>query len=111
MTLTTLNTPALTTATACSSADTGVGATIAAGSQRWNGINAALPMPNMHSAEQAGQRAVAELAGQDAAGREVGGAGENQMNTSAGSRKTIDVPISMPRYTRPPRRPCRCRGG
>ena len=25
---------------------TGVGATIAAGSQRWNGITAALPMPN-----------------------------------------------------------------
>ena len=27
--------------------ETGVGATIAAGSQRWNGISAALPMPNM----------------------------------------------------------------
>ena len=28
----------------------GVGATIAAGSQRWKGISAALPMPNMNSA-------------------------------------------------------------
>ncbi len=45
-TLSTANTPALTTATACSSAHTGVGATIAAGSQRCNGISAALPMPN-----------------------------------------------------------------
>ena len=40
------NTPALTTATACSNALTGVGATIAAGSQKCNGITAALPMPN-----------------------------------------------------------------
>ena len=38
-------TPALTTATACSSALTGVGATIAAGSQKCSGITAALPMP------------------------------------------------------------------
>jgi hypothetical protein len=48
--LSTLNTPTLTTATACSSALTGVGATIAAGSQRWNGISAALPMPNRNRA-------------------------------------------------------------
>ena len=41
-----VNTPAFTTATACSSALTGVGATIAAGSQRWKGISAALPTPN-----------------------------------------------------------------
>ena len=40
-------TPAFTTATACSSALTGVGATIAAGSQRWNGMSAAFPIPNM----------------------------------------------------------------
>ena len=40
------NTPALTTATACSSALTGVGATIAAGSQGCSGISAALPTPN-----------------------------------------------------------------
>ena len=45
-TLRTVNTPALTTATACSSADTGAGATMAAGSQRCTGISAALPMPN-----------------------------------------------------------------
>jgi hypothetical protein len=44
-TLTIENTPAFTTATACSSAETGVGATIAAGSQRCSGISAALPMP------------------------------------------------------------------
>ena len=40
-----VKTPALTTATACSSALTGVGATIAAGSQKCSGITAALPMP------------------------------------------------------------------
>ena len=39
-------TPVLTTATACSSALTGVGATIAAGSQKCSGISAALPTPN-----------------------------------------------------------------
>jgi hypothetical protein len=73
--LTTLNTPALTTATACSSADTGVGATIAAGSQRWKGISAALPMPNMNSASRIGHRP--ESRGrQDAARREVGRAGD-----------------------------------
>ena len=48
MTLTTVNTPALTTATACNSALTGVGATMAAGSQRCIGISAALPMPYMY---------------------------------------------------------------
>ena len=45
-----VNTPAFTTATAWSSALTGVGATIAAGSQRWNGISAALPVPNANNA-------------------------------------------------------------
>ena len=40
-----VKTPALTTATACSNALTGVGATIAAGSQKCSGITAALPMP------------------------------------------------------------------
>ena len=40
------NTPALTTATACSSAETGVGATIALGSQLCSGITAAFtPTP------------------------------------------------------------------
>ena len=44
-TLRTLKTPALTTATACRSALTGAGATIAAGSQWCSGMSAALPMP------------------------------------------------------------------
>ncbi len=45
------NTPALTTATACSSDDTGVGATMADGSQRCSGIMAALvPNPSVTSA-------------------------------------------------------------
>ena len=44
-TLRIVKTPAFTTATACSSALTGVGATIAAGSQKCSGITAALPMP------------------------------------------------------------------
>ena len=47
-TLTTEKTPALTTATAWRSAETGVGATIAAGSHLCIGISAALPMPNMY---------------------------------------------------------------
>ncbi len=50
MTLVIENTPAFTTATACSSALTGVGATMAAGSQRCTGITAALPIPNTYSA-------------------------------------------------------------
>ena len=41
----TQNTPILTTATACKSALTGVGATIAAGSQACIGITAALAKP------------------------------------------------------------------
>ena len=40
------NTPALTTATACNNALTGVGATIAVGSQEWIGIQAALANPS-----------------------------------------------------------------
>ena len=39
-------TPVFTTATACSSALTGVGATIAAGSQLWKGMIAHLANPN-----------------------------------------------------------------
>ena len=38
-------TPILTTATACSSALTGVGATMAAGSQAWKGMMAPLAKP------------------------------------------------------------------
>ena len=45
-------TPALTTATACNKALTGVGATMAAGSHRWKGINAAFPIPNTNSANK-----------------------------------------------------------
>ena len=39
-------TPALTTATACSRAETGVGATMAEGSQLCSGMMAALARPN-----------------------------------------------------------------
>ncbi len=46
VTLRMVKTPAYTTATACSKALTGVGATMAAGSQRWKGMMAALPIPN-----------------------------------------------------------------
>ena len=42
------NTPAFTTATAWSSALTGVGATIAEGSQLWSGMIAALANPKMN---------------------------------------------------------------
>ena len=46
------NAPALTTATACSSALTGAGATIACGSHPWNGTMAAFtPSPAMSSAK------------------------------------------------------------
>ena len=40
-------TPAFTTATACKRALTGVGATIAEGSQEWKGIQAAFMNPNI----------------------------------------------------------------
>ena len=43
-------TPAFTTATACSKALTGVGATIAAGNHLCTGMTAAFPMPNTKSA-------------------------------------------------------------
>ncbi len=44
-----MKTPAFTTATAWRSAETGVGATIAAGSQRWKGMTAAFPTPKTKS--------------------------------------------------------------
>jgi len=43
-----VKTPAFTTATACNSALTGVGATMADGNQRCTGIRAALPMPKQN---------------------------------------------------------------
>ncbi len=46
-------TPVLTTATACRSALTGVGATMAAGSQLWSGITAFLANPKRNSAKTA----------------------------------------------------------
>ena len=49
VTRTTAKTPVLTTATACSSALTGVGATIAAGSQPWSGIRAHFASPKRKS--------------------------------------------------------------
>ena len=49
MILTIAKTPALTTATACSSALTGTGATIARGSQPCSGITAAFDAPNTTS--------------------------------------------------------------
>ena len=45
VTLHTVNTPAFTTATACKRAETGVGATMAAGSHLWKGMRAAFPVP------------------------------------------------------------------
>ncbi len=45
----TVKTPTLTMATACSSALTGTGATMAAGSQAWTGSSAAFAMPNRNS--------------------------------------------------------------
>ena len=46
MTLTMEKAPTFTTATACKSALTGVGATIAAGSHEWTGMIPALANPN-----------------------------------------------------------------
>ena len=50
MTRTVENTPTLTTATAWSSALTGVGATMALGSQLWKGITPFLAKPRMQQA-------------------------------------------------------------
>ena len=68
-------TPALTTATAWSSAETGVGATIAAGSQKCIGMTAALAMPKTKRASSTPMATGAELAGEDAAGVEIERAG------------------------------------
>ncbi len=69
-------TPALTTATAWRSADTGVGATIAAGSQKCTGITAALAMPKTNSASKRAKDEGRCRAGEDAALGEVQRAGE-----------------------------------
>ena len=49
-----VKTPAFTTATACKRADTGVGATMAAGNHLWIGINAAFPIPKTNIASKYG---------------------------------------------------------
>ena len=46
------NTPTFTTATACSSAETGVGATIAFGSQEWKGMTPALAKPKVNNSSK-----------------------------------------------------------
>ena len=48
----TQKTPTLTTATACSKAETGVGATIAPGNQECSGIMPALAKPNVKRASK-----------------------------------------------------------
>ncbi len=97
MTLTTLKTPAFTTATACSSAETGVGATIAAGSQRWKGISAALPMPYTVSASSAASSLWPSRPWRTPPGVKSVVPARYQMKISAGSRKTVDVPSNRPR--------------
>ena len=47
-----VNTPTFTTATACNKAETGVGATIAAGNQECSGMIAALATPKMNKASK-----------------------------------------------------------
>ena len=56
-------TPAFTTATACNKAETGVGATIAAGSQKWNGTKAALPIPKQKSTNKIANSILLKLVG------------------------------------------------
>ena len=46
------NTPTFTTATACNSADTGVGATIALGNYEWKGMIPALAKPKTNSSKR-----------------------------------------------------------
>ncbi len=93
----TVNTPALTTATACSRALTGVGATIAAGSQRWNGISAALPVPKAYSASSTRVPVSATLPARMPPGRNSSVPATSQVQTTASSSMPIDVVSSTPR--------------
>ena len=92
-----VNTPAFTTATACSSADTGVGATIAAGSQRWKGITAAFPTPKTKSTRSAPSTPRDAVPARMPPGRKSTVPASCQVQMIASSWKPIDVVSRIPR--------------
>ena len=102
VTLRMANTPALTTATACSKALTGVGATIAAGNQRWNGIRAALPIPKTNRAYSTPITNGDAVPAKIPPSRNSPVPASCHVQTTATSRNPIEVPNKMPRYVRPP---------
>ena len=79
------------------------GATIAAGIQRWNGISAALPIPNMYSASRTATAGPSTLPARIPPGVKSKVPAIHPVQTMASSSKPIDVPSRIPRYRRPAR--------
>ena len=90
------NTPAFTTATACNNADTGVGATMAAGNHLWKGINAAFPIPKANKANKNGTYSFEILPFKTPFGAKSKLPVSTQTTIMAGSKKTIEVPTNIP---------------
>jgi len=75
----------------------GVGATMAAGSQRWNGMRATLPVPKAKSASRRGTMGPSMLPARIPPGRKSSVPATCQVIRMASRRKATDVLIRIPR--------------
>ncbi len=92
-----MNTPAFTTATACSSAETGVGATMRGRQPAMQRHHRRLGGTEDEHAEHHRHGERLQAAGEDAAGRKSVVPATAMAQTMAGSSSTIDAPISVSR--------------
>ena len=90
-------TPALTTATAWSSADTGVGATIAAGSQKCTGMTAALAMPKTNKASSSPRATGVSLPARMPPAWKSSVPAAMPVQAMAGRSSSVEVPSSISR--------------
>ena len=84
------------------SAETGVGATIAAGNHRCKGIKAALPIPKAYSPSNRGNSPTSILSLRIPPGIKSTCPTKTYVQIKAVSKNTIEVPKSIPRYTLAP---------
>jgi hypothetical protein len=92
-----VNTPAFTTATACSNAETGAGATIAAGNQPCSGISAAFAAPNTSRRSSTFSITALVLPGSNPPGVNVVDPATLATPMMPGRNSTTDAPTSVPR--------------
>ena len=93
----TVKTPALTTATVCSRALTGIGATIAPGSQEWNGIRAVLAVPKKKSRVNSVNCPLVTLPARIPPAEKSRVPVSSHVQMIAVRRKKVEVPRSIPR--------------